>query len=195
MADPRQGPLDQILGCLDAPLLVIDDAFHILNANPQAIELLGWREGASDFGRCIVGETSARSLHMRRQIRDAMQGGGRTMLMLIHPRHKHLICSIKGVRRDGADFAHALVAITPLKQALANVAPFLRDIYKLSQAEAEIAVAASAGQEVSQIVLARKVSIHTLRAQIASIKAKMGLNRMTEVAVVVARIQTAVALL
>jgi hypothetical protein len=38
----------------------------------------------------------------------------------------------------------------------------------------------------------RKVSIHTLRAQISAIKAKMGLSRMTEIAVTVARIDAAV---
>lgn len=193
--DPcSEGVLGEVLACLDGPLLVIDDAFRILNANAHAFETLDCRADQINFGHYLVGDAPAQSLDMRRKAKAAVLDGGRAVLMLTHPRHKRLICSVKGVR-NGSARRHGLVALAPLDKALANVAPYLRDIYKLSQAEAAIALAASTGQDVPQMVQERNVSIHTLRAQIASIKTKMGLNRMTEIAVAVARIQAAAALI
>jgi DNA-binding CsgD family transcriptional regulator len=186
--------LGEVLACLDGPLLVIDDTFQILNANAQAFETLGCRADQTNFGHYIVGEAPAQSLDMRRKAKAAVLEGGRTVLMLSHPRHKRLICSVKGMR-NGPNHRHGLVVLAPLDKALANAAPYLRDIYKLSHAEAAIALAASTGQDVPQMVRERNVSIHTLRAQIASIKSKMGLSRMTEIAVAVARIQATAALI
>jgi len=101
-----------------------------------------------------------------------------------------MICSI--LPMDRKRHAAALVTLTPLMGGSLAVVPYLRSLYKLSNAEAEIAAAAAAGMDVVQMAQARNVSIHTLRAQIAAIKAKMGLSRMTEIAVTVGRIEAAV---
>jgi DNA-binding CsgD family transcriptional regulator len=189
------GPLGEVLACLDGPLLVIDETLRILNANAQAFETLVCREDQSDFGRFIIGDTPARSQAMRRQAQTAVLNASPTVLMLRHPHHKRLICRLKGVRRPGQGGNQALVALVPLDQISLGVAPFLKEMYSLSPAEAEIALTASSGMEVSQMVVHRNVSIHTLRAQIASIKTKMGLSRMTEIAVAVTRIQATAALI
>ena len=93
---------------------------------------------------------------------------------------------------DRAVYAAGLVILTPLAGGSLKVVPYLRSLYRLSNAEAEIAAASAAGMDVVQMAQARKVSIHTHRAQIAAIKAKMGLSRMTEIAVTVGRIEAAV---
>ena len=183
--------IEQILACLDRSVLLIDDGFRILQANAHALATLGCRSDESSFGRFIVGDGPTQTADMRRKIKEAIFQGGRAMVALQHPRHGRLICSVKGISPFESTVRQALVALTPEHGPAPDVAPYLCDVYRLSKAEAEIAIAASMGAEVPQIMVDRKVSIHTLRAQIASIKAKMGMHRMTEIAAAVARIQAA----
>lgn len=192
---PAPGPLDQILACLDGPFLVINETFRILNANARAIAVLDCSPDQTDFGRFILGDSPSQSQDMRKRTANAMMQGDRIVLLLRHARHRRLICSVKPVRPPNSDQSYGLVTLLPLEEAGSHADPYLRDIYKLSKSEAEIATASAAGAEVAQIATDREVSIHTLRAQIASIKIKMGLTRMTEVAVVVARIEATATLI
>jgi DNA-binding CsgD family transcriptional regulator len=188
-------PLQEILSCLDGAYLVINETFRILNANARAIEVLGGSPDQTDFGRYILGDAPSHSQDMRRRTTAAMIKGERIVLLLRHARHRRLLCSIKPVRSPDADDVSGLVALVALDEGGCNAAPYLRDIFKLSKSEAEIASAAADGAEVAQIAIDRDVSIHTLRAQIASIKIKMGLTRMTEIAVIVARIEATASLI
>lgn len=189
------GPLDQILDCLDGPFLVINETFRILNTNARAIAVLNCSPDQTDFGRFILGDSPSQSQDMRKRTAAAMSQGQRIVLLLRHARHRRLICSVKPVRPPHSDQSYGLVTLLPLDEAESRADSYLRDIYKLSKSEAEIASASAAGAEVAQIAMDRDVSIHTLRAQIASIKIKMGLTRMTEVAVLVARIEAAATLI
>jgi DNA-binding CsgD family transcriptional regulator len=188
-------PLQEILGCLDGPYLVINDTFRILNANARALHILGGPLDQTDFGRYILGDAPSQSQDMRKRTSAAMIKGERIVLLLRHARHQRLICSVKPVRNPDTDNNYGLVTLMALDEGDAGAARYLRDIYKLSKSEAEIASAAAGGAEVAQIAIDRDVSIHTLRAQIASIKIKMGLTRMTEIAVIVARIEAAATLI
>jgi DNA-binding CsgD family transcriptional regulator len=180
---------------MDGPFLVIDETFHILNANARALDVLGCSADQPDFGRFVLGETPAQSLAMRKRIQGVLLGGGRAVLILRHPRHEHLVCNIKAIRMRHSPRNWGLVALIPPHDSGAETAPYLRDVFKLSKAEAGIALAAAGGADVAQIALDRNVSIHTLRTQIASIKAKMGCTRMTEVAVVVANMSVTATLI
>jgi DNA-binding CsgD family transcriptional regulator len=189
------GPLDEILTCLGAPFVVINETFRILNFNAAARSVLGCGTDQTDFGRFILGDTSSQSQDMRRRASAAIAKGERIVLLLRHARHRRLICSIKPVRPPGSDEIYALATLVLLEEISAHADRYLRDIYRLSKSEAEIATAAAAGFEVAQIAIGRDVSIHTLRAQIASIKIKMGLSRMTEIAVIVAKIEATTTLI
>ena len=188
-------PFQEILGCLDGPYLVINETFRILNANARAIQVLGGPPDQTDFGRYILGDAPSQSQEMRKRTSAAMIKGERIVLLLRHARHRRLICSVKPVRTPDTDDSYGLVTLMALDEDDRSAARYLRDIYKLSKSEAEIATAAADGAEVAQIAIDRGVSIHTLRAQIASIKIKMGLTRMTEIAVIVARIDAAATLI
>lgn len=182
-----------VLDNLDCPLLVIDKNLRIRSTNANALRILGCDRNHLDFGRHLVGETDIRSQTMRRQARAAVMAGTRTVLMLGRPDEDRLICSLKGLKEPHTGL-YGLVALQRLGQAEPGIEQLLRDIYGFSPAEAQIAVAASNGLEVSQIVLERHISIHTLRAQIASIKSKMGVSRMTEVAIAITKIRMTAAL-
>lgn len=171
-----------------AGLALIDDNLQVIRANAAGRERLGPNGDA--FSRALGQLLGSQGQELRRQIRDAIAKGVRSTLLLKPATPEAIICSILPIR--GAHPASALVVLTPLVGGSHDVVPHLRSLYKLSNAEAEIALAAASGMDVAQMAQTRNVSIHTLRAQIAAIKAKMGLSRMTEIAVTVSRIEAAV---
>jgi DNA-binding CsgD family transcriptional regulator len=171
-----------------AGLFLVDENLQVLRSNTAGDRRIG--PGGDGFSRMLTQSFGGPAQELRRQIREAVAGGVRSTLLLKAGSPDALICSI--LPMDGAGSATALVALTPLMGGSLEVVPYLRSLYKLSNAEAEIAAAAAAGMDVVQMAEARKVSIHTLRAQIAGIKTKMGLSRMTEIAVTVGRIEAAV---
>jgi DNA-binding NarL/FixJ family response regulator len=171
-----------------AGLLVMDADLQVLRSNVAARQCLG----ASDEGfvRIPTRSLGGRGLEFRRMVRDAIARGVRSTLLLQPASSDAVICSILPIK--GSHSPVALVALMPLNGGSAKVVPHLRSLYRLSNAEAEVAAAAASGMDVVQIAQSRNVSIHTLRAQVAAIKAKMGLSRMTEIAVTVGRIDAAV---
>jgi DNA-binding CsgD family transcriptional regulator len=171
-----------------AGLVLIDDNLQILRANTAGRERLG--PNGDGFTRALGQSQGSQSQELRRQIREAIAKGMRCTLLLKPASPDAMICSI--LPTQAARPASALVALMPLMGGSHAVVPYLRNLYKLSKAEAEIAAAAASGMDVVQMAQTRNVSIHTLRAQIAAIKAKMGLSRMTEIAVTVSRIEAAV---
>lgn len=169
-------------------LLVVDEDLNVLRCNPAGRQYLG--AGDDGFGRIPARSLGGRSQDFRRLVRDAIVKGARNTLLLKPASPDAVICRILPI--SSARSPAALVALTPLIGGQAEVVPHLRSLYKLSNAEAEVAAAAASGMDVVQMARARNVSIHTLRAQISAIKAKMGLSRMTEIAVTVGRIDAAV---
>jgi DNA-binding CsgD family transcriptional regulator len=171
-----------------AGLFLIDENLQVLRSNAAGARRVG--DGLDGFSRMLGQSFGGPAQELRRQIKDAIAGGVRSTFLLKAGTPDALICSV--LPMDGVRNASALVALTPLMGGSLEVVPYLRSLYKLSNAEAEIAAAAAAGMDVVQMAQARKVSIHTLRAQIAGIKTKMGLSRMTEIAVTVGRLEAAV---
>lgn len=182
------GPDFDSIDLFSAGLALIDDNLQVLRANAAGRERLG--PNGDGFARALGQSAGGQAQELRRQIRDAIAKGMRSTLLLKPASPDAVICSV--LPTHGARPASALVALTPLMGGSLAVTPYLRSLYKLSNAEAEIAAAAASGMDVVQMAQARNVSIHTLRAQIAAIKAKMGLSRMTEIAVTVSRIEAAV---
>lgn len=171
-----------------AAILLIDENLQLLRSNSSA--RVRMEHNGESFLRLLGQGAGGSANELRRQVKDAIVRGTRATLLLKPSSPEALICSILPLRRGEA--ALALAAITPLVAGSPEVVSHLRRLYKLSNAEAEIAAAAATGMDVVQLAEARAVSIHTLRAQIASIKAKMGLSRMSEIAVTVGRIEAAV---
>lgn len=189
MASNEETTLDfDFMEVFSAGLLLIDENLQVLRSNAAGSRRFG--AAGDGFSRMLGHSFGGPAHELRRQIKEAIAKGVRSTLLLRTGTPDAVICSI--LPMDRARHAAALVTLTPLKGGSPTVVPYLRSLYKLSNAEAEIAAAAAAGMDVVQMAQARNVSIHTLRAQIAAIKAKMGLSRMTEIAVTVGRIEAAV---
>ncbi|MFN3946448.1 MAG: helix-turn-helix transcriptional regulator [Allosphingosinicella sp.] len=69
-----------------------------------------------------------------------------------------------------------------------SIAARLRALFKLSSAEAEIAVALANGASIAEMALARRTSIGTIRSQVKSVSAKLGCGRQSEIVALVARL-------
>jgi DNA-binding CsgD family transcriptional regulator len=171
-----------------AGLLMVDEDLQVLRSNAAGRQYLGG--GDDGLARIPARSLGGRGQDFRRLVRDAIAMGARHTLMLKQDGPDAVICRILPV--NGANSSAALVALLPLIGGSAKVVPYLRSLYKLSNAEAEVAAAAASGMDVVQMAHARNVSIHTLRAQMSAIKAKMGVSRMTEIAATVGRIDAAV---
>jgi len=170
-----------------AGLVIVDEDLQVLRCNPAGRQYFGGDDG---FARIPARSLGGSGQDFRRLVRDAIVRGARNTLLLKPASPDAVICRILPIATTHG--AAALVALTPLIGGAAEVVPHLRNLYKLSNAEAEVAASAASGMDVVQMARVRNVSIHTLRAQISAIKAKMGLSRMTEIAVTVARIDAAV---
>ena len=177
------------LNVISSALLLVDEGLHIIRSNLNAQEFLVGAMGEG-VARMLASPAAAQSQELRRHVREAISPGARSMMLLQPDRPQSLICNVLPFR--GVALKCALLVVTPLTGGSERVVPYLRSLYKLSNAEAEIAASAASGLDVVQMAHSRNVSIHTLRAQIAAIKAKMGLSRMTEIAVTVGRIEAAV---
>jgi DNA-binding NarL/FixJ family response regulator len=171
-----------------AAIFLVDHNLHLLRSNAAARQRLD--VNGDSFLRLLTQGAGGSAEDLRRQAKEAIATGTRTTLLLKPSSPDALICSILPLRRGKE--ALALAAITRLVAGSSDVVFHLRRLYRLSNAEAEIAAATATGMDVVQLAEARGVSVHTLRAQTASIKAKMSLSRMSEVAVTVGRIEAAV---
>jgi DNA-binding CsgD family transcriptional regulator len=64
----------------------------------------------------------------------------------------------------------------------------LRELFKLSSSEAEIAVALGGGADINEVARERGVKRNTLRSQLASIMERTGTHRQAELVALIARI-------
>jgi DNA-binding NarL/FixJ family response regulator len=186
-ADEPHPDID-LIDLFSGGLLIVDQDLQVLRCNAAGRQYLGG--GDEGLTRIPTRSLAGRGQDLRRLVRDAIVRGARNTLLLKPAGPDSLICRILPI--DSGPGPAALIALTPLLGGPSDVIPHLRSLFKLSNAEAEVAAAAASGMDVVQMANARNVSIHTLRAQISAIKAKMGLSRMTEIAVTVSRIDAAV---
>jgi DNA-binding CsgD family transcriptional regulator len=103
-------------------------------------------------------------------IRVARQGK-RPLMILITPMH---------IRDDGGNQAAALLFV--YDPALIREIPnaLVQQLFALTDAESELAVALCAGKTVDDTAAERGTSIHTVRTQLKSIFLKTGTNRQTD---------------
>ena len=102
-------------------------------------------------------------------------GGGRPDLALI-------VTPFPPELREFASIAtaHALVTITELAPRPAPAGRHVTELFGLSKAEAELAIALLEGKHVEEIALERHVALSTVRSQLRSILRKTGLHRQGE---------------
>lgn len=79
---------------------------------------------------------------------------------------------------------------TPEAKGTCAAADRLRRLYRLSPAEAEVAVAVGGGDRLAELAVTRGVSYETVRNQLKAVFAKAGLHTQADLARLLARIET-----
>lgn len=111
------------------------------------------------------------------------QGEGRAPLALIAAPFP---CGLTGLPTPTA--ASALVTLVDLGAPLAAPARRLAEIFGLSKAESELALALLEGKHAEEIALERDVRLSTVRSQLRSILEKTGTRRQSEAVRLLSRI-------
>lgn len=106
--------------------------------------------------------------------------GGQPLVVLALPFHDET----EGER------GRALVLVRSGKGMSEILINSLRQLFRLSPAEASIAVALGTGLDLNELARQRSVKLNTLRSQVASIMAKTGTRRQAQLVALVARIDS-----
>ncbi len=96
---------------------------------------------------------------------------------------------IGGHGLDAFPGARLLLTLSEARSHEITTGQQLRNAYRLTEAEAEIAVLIGDGHEIPTIAERREVSPETVRVQLKSIFRKMGVSRQVDVARIVARLR------
>jgi DNA-binding CsgD family transcriptional regulator len=126
------------------------------------------REEAAGLRRLVASATSGGAGGaMRVASRD-----GAVVAVMVAPAPPGLAADVSGVDGCGAREGLALVILRPLDRKISPQTDMLCDIFGLSRAEAEVAVALTGGASAEDVARRRGVSLMTVRSQIRSILGK-----------------------
>ncbi len=125
-------------------------------------------------------------------IRNATDPAGPTATTVAVPpavdQRAELISVIPFREPGGRRLAMLMISAPPPKPSMERQ---LHSMFRLTIAEAAVAALLADGDAPTTIAEKRTTSLHTVRAQIKAITAKMGCNRLAEVAAIIARVQAA----
>lgn len=93
----------------------------------------------------------------------------------------HLL-PVRGAARDVFSAACSLLVITPVRHAAALPTAIIRGLFDLTAAEARVAHAVANGDRIEDIAAAQALSPGTIRSQLKSVFAKLGVSRQVELA-------------
>lgn len=115
-------------------------------------------------------------LHNQRQRFETLllRGDGQTMPMIVD------ICKLPASSWRLSFSSQFLVIVRSGRRWHDGAPALLRTVFKLSAAEADIALALARGESREEIAVARRTSIQTVKAQLKSIFAKLGVVREVE---------------
>ena len=186
------GPALAIVDHLSVAVLVSDREGRCTFMNRCAVELLA----SSDGVRLVAGEHLGAEYpgdahKLRTAIQRACDDRIGCAIMINRSGDPQPLISVVSPFDDRTDTRPQ--AMLMLRRAgIRNevVANHLRSLFRLSPAEAEIAVSLATGAELTEIAGARKVTVNTLRSQIASVMGKTGTRRQAELVALVSKLDT-----
>ncbi len=192
MSEATQGALhaDATLDALGTPIIRADRDGRVVYANPEAEHLLAEGGGlVRARGRQLAAAVAEETVRLIAAICQACDGQGAS-LALSRPsaRRPIAVIAIPAPPRLAGRRGEALLFLSDPHRLAPALTQRLRNLFGLTLAEAEVAVAVGRGEDLAEISLERGVKVSTLREQISSIFAKTGAERQAELAALVARL-------
>jgi DNA-binding NarL/FixJ family response regulator len=200
LAPPQETLERAVLNALGTAVVVVDANLMVTLSNSAARQLIG-TGGAVALSRtagCLPGRLTLRALHNKdsaallRTVRATVLSGAAggavplrdannaiVIAALISPLPR--VLAPKGERRLSLASGRALVLLRDLRWR--NAGPpseLLRDLFKLTAAEAEVARALAGGETKDSVAAARGARVSTVRTQVRAILAKTGATNLRE---------------
>lgn len=178
-----------ILDQIGVPIFVVEKDAHLRYANAAGTHML------SNGGplRAIDNVLSADYLPDSQRLKSAIAtsfaaGESQVVIMKDSASRRPPIAVIVPMHNGGEE--QALVLLRQSSATNAALVHSLRQLFRLSPAEAAIAMSLATGADLHEIAEERNVKLNTLRSQIASIMAKTNTRRQAELVALVARLET-----
>ncbi|HVG49795.1 MAG TPA: hypothetical protein VM899_16840 [Rubellimicrobium sp.] len=179
-------------------LLIVDQHRRIQFSNVAAERVLVRGDGVCRRDGMLHARPSHDSDRLARLIREAaLRTGSRGGCMRVvrgieKPALAVIVTPFPPDLRNLAETAtaHALVSITELVLGPAPAGQHIIELFGLSKAEAELAIALLEGRHIEEIALERQVALSTVRSQLRSILRKTGLHRQGELVQLLGQVPT-----
>ncbi len=170
-------------------IIRVDRDARILYANPEAERLLGRGAGLIRVSHALLcAQDISEGRRLRAVIARACEGrGGAVAISRLADGKPLFVIAVPGLAAPRARAESVLIISDPEHRAPA-LTERLRDLFGLTPAEAEVAVAVGRGQDLAEISAARRVKVSTLRDQISSVFAKTDTTRQAQLAGLIGRL-------
>lgn len=169
-----------VLNRLTFGIVVVDEDARILSANEQARLYLDIGDGLVEQDGRLAAEIGFESDTLRRRIATAACLGHPDAALLRRSRSAKPLVILTEPSPSLGGARNALVTIREVGKSSSRVAERARQLFNFSPAEAEIVARVAQGRDTAEIAAERKVSINTLRVQVASAMVKVGVHRQAE---------------
>lgn len=188
---PAERLYTAILDQLGLPILLVEGDGSVNYANAAALALVDGNGLIKAVNSILSTEHAADGERLRRAIADTCaNGAGRVVVLGTEATAQPLVALVLPFQDEHVlpGRGRALVLLRSNKGTSEILLNSLRRLFRLSPAEAAIAIALGSGIDLSELAQQRHVKLNTLRSQVASIMAKTGTRRQAQLVALVARI-------
>lgn len=180
-----------ILDQIGVPIFVVEKDAHLRYANAAGSHMLSNGGPLRAIGNVLSADYLPDSQRLKSAIAHSFMAGESQIVMMKEDGTRRPPIAVIVPMHNGGD-AHALVLLRQSPPSNAALVNSLRQLFRLSPAEAAIAMALATGADLHEIAEERHVKLNTLRSQIASIMAKTNTRRQAELVALVARLESPV---
>ncbi|TXN07014.1 LuxR family transcriptional regulator [Methylobacterium sp. WL103] len=186
-------PLLQAFGRMGCGGLILSTRGHVLAANAEARRILGETFDLTDesldlldgSGRDVIKRLLARA-------RTRIQLDGENWMLTTRKSQRPLIMSTIPVPVLGEEEPHTVLILIDLDRTPQPHTTALERIFGLTTAEARLAALLASGATVAEAATTFKVSVATVRTQLAAIFSKTHISRQAELIILVSRLSALV---
>jgi DNA-binding CsgD family transcriptional regulator len=181
-----------ILDHLGLPIMLVEADGAVLYANQAAETLLHNHNLIRTVDSILRARNEPDGDRLKSAIAGTCSNGtGRVVVLGADGASQPVVALVLPFERERpTDRSRALVLLRSGKGLSEILINSLRRLFRLSPAEASIAVALGTGMDLNELAGHRHVKLNTLRSQVASIMAKTGTRRQAQLVALVTRIDS-----